>query len=119
MAGLAMLLLAFFAGLVGGAPGLTACLIAAAVCIAGAFAGDSIARLFSGHELAGFFSLLGMLPRMGMPLAFCMVVGYWRGPLFEAGFVQYTLAFYLVLLALSTWTMTRRIANSTTGDKDL
>jgi hypothetical protein len=119
IAGFVMVALTVFAGLTGGSAGLTACLIAALVCIAGAVAGDSIGRLFKDPKQAGIYSLLGMLPRMAIPLAFCMVVVYSRGALFEAGMVHYTLVIYLVLLAVSTVTMTRRMAASSRRGEDL
>ena len=47
--------------------------------------------------------LLGMSPRMGIPLAAFLVVHVKGGPLAENGFVYYILTFYLVTLAVETF----------------
>lgn len=108
IAGLLVLGLTVFAAVYGGTQGLAACLIAALVCLAGAIAGESIGRIFEDPKRPGAYRLLGMLPRMGIPLAFCMVVGYSRGALYEAGLIHYTLVIYLVLLAVSTAAASQR-----------
>lgn len=54
-------------------------------------------------ELVVYQVLLGMLPRMGIPLGACMIVMLQGGPLAQAGFVFYIMAFYFVTLALETF----------------
>ncbi len=46
--------------------------------------------------------LLSMLIRMGVPLAFCFVLYFRPGPLTQAGFVYYLLAFYMAGLLVDT-----------------
>jgi hypothetical protein len=58
-----------------------------------------VRRAADGH---GTYALWGMIARMGIPLLACLLV-YWRGgPLAQAGFVYYLLAFYFVTLIVQT-----------------
>lgn len=85
-----------------GWPGVAAVAVAGGIC----WASGSVALLAShacrqpDHFLLGV--LLGMLTRMGVPLAFGLVIHLRRGPLTEAGFLYYLLVFYLCVLAVET-----------------
>ena len=55
--------------------------------------------------------LLGMMIRMAIPLAACMIVHLSNGPLAAAGFVFYVLGFYLVALPIDTFMSVAEISN--------
>jgi hypothetical protein len=59
----------------------------------------------SGNPVPGNVApqvLLGMFPRMGIPLAVCMIAYLKGGALADAGFVYYILVFYFVTLVVET-----------------
>ncbi len=61
-----------------------------------------LVRLFNGPNSVVPQVLLGMFPRMGIPLAVCMVAYLKGGALVDAGFVYYILVFYFVTLVVET-----------------
>jgi hypothetical protein len=90
--------------------GLKASALAAGTCLFGVLGGHWLGRLFVRPSEVGLRVVFGMLPRMGIPLAICLVVGYRRGPLYDAGLVFYVLVMYLIVLATDTFLAVRRIA---------
>ncbi len=88
--------------LTGGRPGLTCAAIAGVVCLASGVAALWLAGGFGEPQAVSAQVLAGMLPRMGIPLAVCMVVYFQGGMLVESGFVYYILIFYFVTLATDT-----------------
>ncbi len=85
-----------------GSEGLRCVLVASAVCVATGVIVVLIQERLKSPQWVLANVLVGFLFRMGVPLAFCLVV-YWRGgPLVEAGFVFYLLFFYMVSLAVET-----------------
>lgn len=98
------------AWMLNGGLGVAVCLMAAVVCLAGAIGGDLIGQVVPDPNLVGYQHLLGMLPRMGVPLVVCMIVGLDGGALHAAGLVYYILAMYLLLLGISTVVTANRLA---------
>ena len=77
--------------------------VAWVTCLVSGLLALGLVRLFHGREAVSCpRSLLGMFPRMGIPLAVCMVVYLQGGRLAEAGFVYYILVFYFVTLVVET-----------------
>ncbi len=110
LAGLVILPLG--AGLVG-LDGVISAGVAFAVCFAAGLLAMGIVFCFPSSEQVVYQVLLGMLPRMGLPLIACMVIYFLQRPLFEAGFVYYILAFYFVMLAVETILMAGQMPNRT------
>lgn len=52
--------------------------------------------------------LIGMMTRLALPLAACLVVQLSGGPLASAGFAYFVLVFYLAALVLETWSLVGR-----------
>ena len=79
-------------------PGIKAGTMAAGVCLFGGWAGIVVSSRISSadHLLARFW--LGILVRMGVPLAAALVVHFSGGPLADGGFLYYIMAFYPVTL---------------------
>jgi len=104
------LLLAPIGCLVAGSLGAIAAVLAAAICAMGAVGGHAVALLVAdsveGPQRAMVRPVVGMLLRMGVPLAFAIVVYLQGGPLAEAGLVYYLLAFYMIALAVEIWQST-------------
>ena len=90
------------AGLLSGADGLAAAAVAAGLCLLGAILALLVCRSFRGPQRAWQGVLAGMLPRMGVPLAFALVLHLRGGPLAEAGLLVYLVVFYPVTLSLET-----------------
>ena len=113
------LVLAPFAYRLQGGSGLSAAAVAAVVCLVSAIGGMLLSQCLGGpnHAIAGVLS--GMMLRMGLPLAVCMIVYLQSGALAEAGFVFYVLAFYLVTLAIDTWMATGRAVGAGPTSEDL
>ncbi len=88
--------------LVRGPVGLMGVGAAWAVCLVSGLLALLPAELFRHPDLAVPRVLLGMFPRMGLPLAACMLVYLRKGMLAESGFVYYIIAFYFVTLAVET-----------------
>jgi hypothetical protein len=106
------ILLAVSLGSVGyllhGLYGLWAALAAVGVCWAGELVACVIQARFNDESFLVLSTLLGMIPRMFVPLIACAVVIYQRGLLAESGFVYWALVAYLVVLAFHTvWSLPR------------
>lgn len=88
---------------VSGIRGVIAAGLAAIVCLSSSLLGLLVVEVASqrGHFLAG--ALGSMLPRMGLPLVFCLAMHLTGGPFVEAGVIYYILAFYAATLAIDTW----------------
>lgn len=82
--------------------GLWAAVIAAAVCLLSLLGASLATRAFAVRNRALTGLLVSMFLRMGIPLAFCLVMQIQKGPLLEAGIVYCVLVFYLVVLAVET-----------------
>jgi hypothetical protein len=95
-----------------GAPGLWAASVATGVCLFGALAALLAADVFSGPDHALTGALAAMLVRMGVPLAFCLVVYWHGGALAEAGAIIYLLVMYMLALAVETWLAVGRVGPS-------
>jgi hypothetical protein len=101
-----MLLAAAVAAPVGwmlsGRSGLGCVIAAAGVCTLAGVAALTIHELFLQPQWLLLDVAAGFLLRMGVPLAFCMIVHLRGGALAEAGLAVYVLAFYLASLAAGT-----------------
>lgn len=93
----------FYAWPTYGRDGVVASLSAVAVCWAGAGLAMTASRLLRQPDRALALTAVGMALRMGLPLVAVMVVSYQGGPLSQAGFAFWILAYYLIALALETW----------------
>ncbi|MHB0955307.1 MAG: hypothetical protein ACYC6N_01170 [Pirellulaceae bacterium] len=82
--------------------GIISALVAWVTCFVSGWMALHLARLFKGPRNVVPQVLLGMLPRMGIPLGVCMIVYLRGGSIAEAGFVYYILAFYFVTLVVET-----------------
>jgi hypothetical protein len=87
---------------ISGRIGLVCVALAAGVCILAALLVLIIQARLPDPKWALAHVLAGFMLRMGIPLALCMMVYLRGGPLAEAGFVFYLLAFYLATLAAGT-----------------
>jgi hypothetical protein len=82
--------------------GATSAAVALVTCLVSGLLALGLVRLFRGPNNVVPQVLLGMLPRMGIPLAVCMMVHLRGGAIADAGFVYYILAFYFVTLVVET-----------------
>jgi hypothetical protein len=82
----------------GGAMGLTAAGVAAALCLLGAGTALVVSDLIREPQHALAALLIGMMARMGVPLLFGLVTHLRGGPLADAGLLYYLLMFYPVTL---------------------
>jgi hypothetical protein len=75
---------------------------AGAVCFLAAGVSLSLSGFFRkpGQVLA--LVLVGMMARMGIPLMAALIASLLGGPLADAGFLNYLIVFYLVMLAVET-----------------
>jgi hypothetical protein len=83
-----------------GEPGVLACLFAGAICLVPAVVSLGLTEILHGAQGALTALLLGMLLRMGVPLAACFVAFAMGGPLVEGGLAYYLLALYPVMLVV-------------------
>jgi hypothetical protein len=90
--------------------GILSALLAAGVCGGGALASLLATGLFRihGQPVAGV--LLGMLIRMAVPLAACVIMFIQGGPLVEAGALVMILVYYLLMLVVETFYLVRLTA---------
>ncbi len=95
--------------------GLWAAVIAAAVCLLSPLGASLATRAFATRDKALAGLLVSMFLRMGIPLAFCLVMQIQKGPLLEAGIVYCVLVFYLVVLAVETWFAMRHVEHRQTA----
>ncbi|MBW3599105.1 MAG: hypothetical protein KY475_17770 [Planctomycetes bacterium] len=92
------------------------CVVAAAgVCTLSGIAALAIHELFHQPQWVLVDVLTGFFLRMGVPLAFCMIVYLRGGALAEAGFAIYVLAFYFGSLIAGTVLTLPRIPAPTRG----
>ena len=82
-------------GLAAAATASVACLLAGIVTLA-------VCRRLRDSDYAPYAVLIGMLPRMGIPLALAAIAIFLPGPLVESGLLVYLVVFYLVTLGLET-----------------
>ncbi len=94
--------------------GLWAAAIAAAVCLLAPLGASFVTRAFAARDKALAGLLVSMFLRMGIPLAFCLVMQIQKGPLLEAGIVYCVLVFYLVVLAVETCFAMRHVEHRQT-----
>lgn len=90
------------AGSLRGGAGLAAAAVAAGVCLFGAAAALCVCRCFSDPGTAWIGVLAAMMPRMGIPMGFALLLYGLGGPLMEAGFLYYLIVFYPLTLAVET-----------------
>jgi thiol:disulfide interchange protein len=89
--------------------GLWASVVAAAVCLSAPLAASLATRAFASQDNVLTGLLVAMFLRMGIPLAFCLVMQIQKGPLVESGIIYSVLVFYLVVLAVETWFAMRHV----------
>ena len=89
---------------------------AAAVCLVAAVAGLFAGILLPTENISGRV-LLGMLLRMGIPLAFCIVAYHAPGRLAAAGLVYYVLIIYMTVLVADTCMASFRASRTSTSTK--
>jgi len=104
----AMLVVGPVAAYMGGVEALRAAAVAALVCLAGSELGLAASLPFRNPQTLWLGVLLGMLPRLGIPLGFAAFFSFQGGRLANAGFLYYLLVFYLVSLAVETAVMVLR-----------
>ncbi|OUT68817.1 MAG: hypothetical protein CBB70_05230 [Planctomycetaceae bacterium TMED10] len=98
---LAIFSLLVFAFLIGSYQGLTAALLAFSVCLIAVFTNRIFSLLVFRNRLAPtYYTLIGMLLRMGLPLGLCMALALTQSPLLDQGFAYYLIASYLIVLAV-------------------
>jgi hypothetical protein len=85
-----------------GSKGLVAVLAATTICLVAGILAMVLTAFLQSPELVFPRVVLGMLVRMGLPLAVVAAVCIRGGLLAEGGFVYYVLAFYMVMLAAGT-----------------
>ena len=85
-----------------GVAGIAAAAVAMAICLGSGLLVFWLARYLSRPEAVMYQVLLGMMSRMGISLAACMVIYVRGGPLADAGLVYFLLVFYFVTLAAET-----------------
>ncbi len=95
-------LVALYAYSVHGAPGITAAVVAAAICTLAATLALVSTALLRGPQAALYAVLFGMVFRLGLPLAAGIFLSNRGGPLAEAGVFGFIVVFYLLTLAVET-----------------
>lgn len=112
---LGMLLIGPLASWMHGTAGFWSAVVAGATCLAAAAGGTLFGRLLCGHGNPVAGVLAGMLLRMALPLAACIIVQLMGGFLAHAGFVYWVLLIYLPVLAVETVITVREVAESNTS----
>jgi hypothetical protein len=92
-----------------GGIGVAAAAAAAACVFVSSALGLVVGELFRKSDDALLAMVLGMVIRMSLPLAACVVVQLSGGSLASAGFVFYVLFFYMVGLAVDTCLLVRQL----------
>ena len=87
---------------VDGANGLLAAGVAAAIVLLAGMGALAVNEFCRSPEMVIPRVLGGMMLRMGVPLAAAMAIYYRGGPITDAGFIYYLLAFYFVMLVVET-----------------
>jgi len=90
------------AGLCCGGAGLIAAAVAGALCFLGGASALMVCHLLRDPKFVLHRMLLGMLPRMGIPLGFALFFQLRGGVLAEAGLLYYLVVFYPFTLAVET-----------------
>lgn len=110
---------AFYAHSRHGLDGVVAAAVGAGVCWAGAIIALFLAAMMQGASGAVNGVLLGMLFRMGLPLAAALYFHRQAGPLAEAGIFGMILCYYFVTLVAETLLALRIVgpANSASAKK--
>jgi len=85
-----------------GAFGLLTAAVAVVCCLPGAVLALLVGELLGDPALALHRMLLGMMFRMGIPLALALAIDLGGGRLVETGFLYYLGAFYPVVLGVET-----------------
>jgi hypothetical protein len=85
-----------------GVAGMAAAAVAMAICLGSGLLVFWLARYLNSPEAVMYQVLLGMMSRMGISLAACMVIYVRGGWLADAGLVYFLLVFYFVTLAAET-----------------
>ncbi len=86
-----------------GGDGVVAVVAASGVCLLGSLLSLLVASRFTEPALALFGMLAGMAFRMGVPLAYALLVQWLHPSWAEAGALVYLLAIYLVALPIETF----------------
>lgn len=82
--------------------GLLAGATAGGVCLLAAWIALAVSELLRGPKHVVSLVLVGMLIRMGIPLAVALILCFSGGPLADAGFLYYLIVFYPVTLTVET-----------------
>ena len=90
------------AGSLGGWVGLAAAAVAAGLCLLGAELALVACRLLDNPKYVLCAMLVGMLLRMGIPLASALAIQFQGGALAKAGLLVYLVVFYPVTLFVET-----------------
>ncbi len=93
---------ASIAGPIGGGKAVVAAAVPAAVCLVGAVLALIAASICQRREKPLHGMLIGMAPRMGIPLAFAVMAKFLFGGLVRSGALYYLVGFYLVTLGIET-----------------
>ena len=85
-----------------GTNGLLAAGVAAAIVLLAGMGALAVNEFCRSPEMVIPRVLGSMMLRMGVPLAAAMAIHYRGGPITDAGFIYYLLAFYFVMLVVET-----------------
>ncbi|HEX5472209.1 MAG TPA: hypothetical protein VFW73_09995 [Lacipirellulaceae bacterium] len=94
-----------------GSAGMLGLVAAAGICLASAIAAECLTALLTRAARSLAAQLSGMIMRMLLPLAACLVLALqgFRGRE-NLAFVGYLLSFYIAMLAFETWLAVKRVA---------
>ena len=95
-------LVAPLAGFYGGQDGVIAAAVALGLCLSGTGSALVVSHFFRDPDRALHGMLLGMLPRMGIPLSIGLLIHLQNGFLSQSGLLYYLLLFYPVTLTVET-----------------
>jgi hypothetical protein len=97
-----------------GLPGVFSAGVACVTCLVSGLLALWLVQMSSGPEKSIQQVLLGMAPRMGIPLTAVVIVQLIDGTLANSGFAYYLLAFYFITLAIETVLMARSLPDRPT-----
>jgi hypothetical protein len=109
---LALVATAPVAAYFGGSEGLLAAGTAMAICLLGGILALVLDHLLASFGLAPYSVLIGMIPRMGLPLGLCAIVYVVGGVLARAGLAYYLLVFYPLMLLVETLLVVPKIESA-------
>ena len=95
-----------------GPQGVLAAGIAFCICLLAGVAGLATGDAFRARTLALHQLLFGMFLRMGIPLGAFLWIYTRGGPLIDAGFPYYLIAFYLAMLAIEVSLMVPQVEDA-------